>query len=449
MSSKIVESKSFYIYSSSQQQNYRHIIFHRYKSPWLITNDVGLEIALALDKKESIGNIAQSISQKYEVDFTIAKNDVLKIKYDLDKQGFLKGISDYPKIKISLRTLYIQITNRCNLACSHCYVSSSPIMNTLIPTKDVIRLIDEACELGCKELLLSGGEPLTHKGIKDILFHAKGKLDISIATNGTLIDRKIAQVLAKIGVSVQISLDGTKNEHEKIRGKGTFYPLVRAIRLLQKEGLGKKIRLATTLLIDNYQKIYDIIRLTERLGIPYIKISPVHNIGRASDLEKGNYKDIYRKIYRYLCEYKKNNKDGVRIDYGALNSFFITLPEVIVEENVTCPIGKKFQIDSKGDAFSCIWVQDERYKLGNIYENSIKELLFSKKMEDACDTVVERRFKIDKCSKCRWRNLCQGGCMANPYNQKGTVWQHDDFCEHRRELYKEVFEKLLMKENNV
>ena len=64
-------------------------------------------------------------------------------------------------------------------------------------------------------------------------------------------------------------------------------------------------------------------------------------------------------------------------------------------------------------------------------------------MADVCLALVERRQKIEKCAACTWRNLCQAGCMGQALDNKGTIWDTDDFCDYRKRAYKEAFDRIL------
>jgi len=60
-----------------------------------------------------------------------------------------------------------------------------------------------------------------------------------------------------------------------------------------------------------------------------------------------------------------------------------------------------------------------------------------------CRALAERRSKIQECAACTWRNLCQAGCMGLALDNKGTIWDTDDFCDYRKRAYKEAFDKIL------
>lgn len=122
------------------------------------------------------------------------------------------------------------ITSHCNLNCIHCY-NAEKYDGTRKDVKKELT-IEEACkalnklyEGGFKEILLIGGEPLVYSKVIRLIEFARNKgLTISITTNGTLLDEKMALALINLEIkSLIVSIDGISVEtNDEIRGKGTF-----------------------------------------------------------------------------------------------------------------------------------------------------------------------------------------------------------------------------------
>jgi radical SAM protein with 4Fe4S-binding SPASM domain len=131
----------------------------------------------------------------------------------------------------SLRYLELQITNRCNLRCRHCYIGEGSHQD--LSMEQIQRVLKEFEEIQGLRLLLSGGEPLLHPffwEINDILQNQAFRS--VLLSNGTLITKEVAKKLRVH--EVQISLDGIKEGHESLRGKGTFEKTLMAIDHLQE-----------------------------------------------------------------------------------------------------------------------------------------------------------------------------------------------------------------------
>jgi len=140
----------------------------------------------------------------------------------------------------SLRYLELQITDRCNLRCRHCYLGNG--LRQDLSFNRTKRIFEEFEEIQGLRLLLSGGEPLLHPKfweineiLRDFAFRSV------LLSNGTLITQEIAKRLRVH--EVQISLDGMREGHEAIRGERTFEKAVLAIDHLQEFGI--RVSIAT------------------------------------------------------------------------------------------------------------------------------------------------------------------------------------------------------------
>jgi radical SAM protein with 4Fe4S-binding SPASM domain len=97
----------------------------------------------------------------------------------------------------------IELTHRCNLACTHCYVNlpaaDRAAQRREMTTAQILRLIDEIAEAGTLYLTLTGGEPLVRADFEEIYRHAHGKgFVLTIYTNGTLLTDKVVALFAEL-----------------------------------------------------------------------------------------------------------------------------------------------------------------------------------------------------------------------------------------------------------
>ncbi len=140
----------------------------------------------------------------------------------------------------SLRYLELLLTDRCNLKCGHCYIGDG--LHRDLSMEQIRRITWEFEEIQGLRLLLSGGEPLLHPRFWEINEILTGRAFRSvIISNGTLISREVA---GRLNVhEVQISLDGMKEGHDYLRGKGSFEKALKAIDYLQEANV--KVSVAT------------------------------------------------------------------------------------------------------------------------------------------------------------------------------------------------------------
>jgi len=187
------------------------------------------------------------------------------------EEGILESRSDRPRERQilsrpspvpSLRYLELQITNRCNLKCRHCYLGPARAVD--LPALEVGQVLRQFEEMQGLRLLVSGGEPLLHPQFGELnrMFQTV-EMRIVVLSNGTLIDRTTARDL-KVQ-EVQVSLDGMKGGHEALRGAGSFDKVVAAIRNLRQAG--KAVSVATMIHAGNVGEFDEMAVFLRDLGV--------------------------------------------------------------------------------------------------------------------------------------------------------------------------------------
>lgn len=196
-----------------------------------------------------------------------------------------------------------KLTDKCNLRCRYCglWKRNSPEMTT----KQIFNLIDES-EKDTAFVYLSGGEPLLRKDIKEIIDYIAKKDGIFtvLFTNGTLIKEKINDI--KNIDLVNISLDGPREIHDNIRGKGSFDKAIEAIKLLKEN----KIPVSTETVISNVN-IHHLKFITDfaKENKTFCSFSLVHGYKYSGDKNNdlGYSQSEFRKAVAFLKNEKKNN----------------------------------------------------------------------------------------------------------------------------------------------
>ncbi|HEY9247066.1 MAG TPA: radical SAM protein, partial [Candidatus Methanoperedens sp.] len=164
------------------------------------------------------------------------------IQYMIDEGMLLLEKSARPrKIKAmqspipSLRYLLLNITDKCNLACKHCYIGKAGKKE--IETGLFKRTVSQFEDMGGLKLMISGGEPLMHKGFWDLMDCLPShELRIIILSNGTLIGKNEVNRLSEYVDEVQVSIDGIKG-HDFLRGKGSYQKAMCGISALRDSGI--------------------------------------------------------------------------------------------------------------------------------------------------------------------------------------------------------------------
>ncbi|MGA2022622.1 MAG: radical SAM protein, partial [Candidatus Sulfotelmatobacter sp.] len=148
----------------------------------------------------------------------------------------------------------IEVTRRCPLECQHCYnnlpMGDQDARSREMTTEEHFRMLDELVEMGCFWLLYTGGEIFARKDFLEIYTYAKKKgFLITLFTNGTLINEKIADYLVEWPpFAIEITLYGrTRETYEALTMiPGSYDRCLRGIRLLKERGLPLKLKTVAT-----------------------------------------------------------------------------------------------------------------------------------------------------------------------------------------------------------
>lgn len=162
----------------------------------------------------------------------------------------------------SLRYLELQITNRCNLICKHCYLGEAG--KTDLEYDTALNIFNEFEAVQGLRLLITGGEPILHKRFWEInqKLPEYGFRSI-LLSNGTLITNDIAE---RLNVhEVQVSIDGMENGHDAIRGKGNFKKAIAGIESLKSAGID--VSVATMIHSKNTEEFENLNKLIEKMAI--------------------------------------------------------------------------------------------------------------------------------------------------------------------------------------
>jgi len=138
-----------------------------------------------------------------------------------------------PAPEPSLRYLELQITDRCNLRCKHCYIGDSS-SHELSP-EQIRNILKEFEEMQGLRVLITGGEPLLHSDFQSVNSMLTGFMVRKVLfSNGLLIT---GTLLDNLHVDeIQISIDGLEHAHDSLRGEGSFLKAMDAIALCVKKG---------------------------------------------------------------------------------------------------------------------------------------------------------------------------------------------------------------------
>jgi len=167
------------------------------------------------------------------------------------------------------RLIFWEVTKGCNLRCIHCRATATELSSpTDLSTKAALDIIDQIAAVSNPILVLSGGEPLFRSDIFQLARYATDKgLRVALATNGTLVTKEVARMIADAGVKrVSISLDGADAvTHDTFRGiPGAFDAALYGFRNLKDVGMSVQIN--TTVARHNAHQLPQVLELAKTIG---------------------------------------------------------------------------------------------------------------------------------------------------------------------------------------
>jgi SynChlorMet cassette radical SAM/SPASM protein ScmF len=198
---------------------------------------------------------------------------------------------DLPKDVPPLRAFYLYMSNSCNLACRHCwitprFVNGKPDPGDVIDVEALRDAVQEARPMGLNDVKLTGGEPLLHPRFVEIvdMLSAEG-LNLNMETNGTLLTAELARYLkdeTNLGF-VSISIDGADAEtHDAFRGvPGAFDAALRGLDFLAKAGY-TNTQVIMSVHRGNRDQVEDVVRMAAAHDAGSVKLNPVTNTGRGA-----------------------------------------------------------------------------------------------------------------------------------------------------------------------
>jgi len=327
----------------------------------------------------------------------------------------------------STRRIMWEITYKCNLRCKHCCTKAGKKSEDELSFAQVKDVLGQFPENGLNGVYFTGGEPLMREDIFDILRAAAGKkMRVSLASNGTLITKDVAKRLVSSGVnSVHVSLDDIRPAyHDAFVGKeGAFDSTVLGIKNLI--GVGGVVKVDYMVTNANYPQIEEFLEFVRKLGVKYVIVSSVFNVGRA----KGNKKLFLNKrerseVDRTVVNMKKKYSGTLNLYYARSTVQGKSLPLTV------CPGGKHwFHLDGIGNMSPCSYVtkEDKSFMAGNVKHERLSEILSSDKIKKF-RALVKERGNLNECASCELRNECGFGCPVLSKIESGSYENLDSLC---------------------
>ncbi len=294
---------------------------------------------------------------------------------------------------------WLEVTDRCNLACIHCYNGSARESGKEMSFEHFQFAVGELKNIGVDKIQLIGGEPLLHKDLRRMISYCRDRFSfLEVFTNGTLIDEQWGDIFKEYAVNVAVSVYSyDPANHEKVtRSAGSHAKTERGLMLLKERGVPFRtacIRMAGIEIGRRNTALYDL----------SCRQSAVRLSGRAS------LKLLDRELIQKKLITKKTFSSPVN------EQFFKTMA------GLNNCFSRRLYIAADLDVYPC--VMERRLKHGNLRDAGLATLLKREIMtlgKDEIEVCCDCEFRY-ACFDCRPDSLRKGiydrpwYCTYNPY----------------------------------
>ena len=332
---------------------------------------------------------------------------------------YFRTIAKYPSKKC-----LIQLTERCNLHCEHCFVSAECDGEILDFDKFQKHIVPQLVRNNVKKVTLTGGEPFVYPKLIDVIRALDDRdIDICICTNATLITRDfLVQIKNCKNIHFNVSLDGfSEASHGVFRGNNNpkvFQTIIRNIELLGEMRLLNGILVTPNIYakIEEYEKICE---FAKKNYAKYVLMNPLSEFGRGE-------KNI--KLAMGNTQMEKIRDSTQKYSDDEMEVIYIRFPNKENKPLSKCVAGKIMYIFTSGDIAYCPYL---------VFASGDKDSLYSREdfiIGNIFDTDFDWEEKLEKyrlplgdkevCIDCNER-MCQKGCYAARIS-KGKLLSESD-----------------------
>jgi radical SAM protein with 4Fe4S-binding SPASM domain len=336
------------------------------------------------------------------------------------------------------------ITNQCNLRCLHCYQSDYDKDN--LPLEGLLNILDQYIGLLKKwnikgHINITGGEPLLNGNLVSLLekiSSCREYCKFAILSNGTLINNDSAKLLKRFGCEFfQISVEGGKETHDKIRGTGNFEKCIEAIHVLRKNRIKTMVSFTSSKL--NAAEFDDVARFCRKHKVDVLWTDRYLPLGQGKAMlnelmQPHELKAFFSKVYKWHNKLHKSwfSRTDLRM-HRALNFLTTEAHNCNCYAPYRCSAGRSLiTILPDGNLVPC---RRMPIIVGSVLESSIEELYEKSRLLKMLRMNSKPYADCDNCS--RW-NICKGGLRCLSYAFYGTPFMTDPQCFKRYTILPEA-----------
>ena len=448
-----------YVYGKDYE--YVRVSSKKYNDGVLLTNDVGNWCFLTKNEynKYKFKDLDENLFKKLK--------DNMMLIADGSIGPYAHQFNDYHWSLSKGTSLHILIpTLRCNFTCRYCYAYRA---HEDAPEKDMTEdTVDKTIDFIFKtpsdnyNIEFSGGEPLLRFDlVKRAILRAKKlaedkskKIQISIITNGTLLNKEVMEFFREHYVGICLSLDGPEDLHDNNRrftkgNRPSYSSVIQTINMLKDAGC-PSLNALPVIIKDSLPRWKDIVDEYMGHGFSVLSFKYVSRFGFASkSWDKMSYTaeeflDSWKKVIDYMIE---QNKKGVQIVENMaaviIHKFATGLNANFAELMTPCgAVTGQIAYDYDGSIYTCDEARTmDEFRIGNVFSSTYKDLVeheATKTLKSASDLSA---YHCD--TGCAWYSFC-GICPLEIYTQeKGFIT--NIASNYRHKIHQGMFEFLMDK----
>lgn len=359
----------------------------------------------------------------YETESDLIKNKIITVsglKYDL----------------FSPEALLLQwhITDRCNLRCIHCYLDKK-YQSIELPLEQLKEIFEQYISFLKKfnirgHINFTGGEPFIRGDFPDFLKYIsayKQYCSYGILTNGTIMTKEDVTLIKETGCRfVQISIEGSREIHDEIRGDGSYAKAIRMLKLLSRKRIFTYI--SFTAHRGNTDEFGSVVKAAKKTSADILWTDRLIPIGDGKNISAflmnpEEVKNFFERSYQLRRKLRWNifTRSAVSM-HRALQ--FITLHEHGIQSKpYRCNAGRGLiTVLSDGSLVPC---RRMPIIIGNLLKQNLEDLygnslLFAQLRSDKSIPI--------ECSGCRYKQSCGGGLKCLAYAYYGSPFRADPQC---------------------
>ena len=340
------------------------------------------------------------------------------------------------------------LTRTCNLKCVHCYTASEAKKYPgEIDTAKAKEVLDDLADFKVPAVLFSGGEPLVRPDLFELAAHARSRgLHVVLSTNGTLIDRPVAQKLkdlefAYVGISLDSAIPAV---HDEFRGMaGAFERTMKGFRYCRE--VGQKVGLRLTLTRHTAQNLDKLFDLIEAEGIDRACFYHLCPAGRGKDIFAPTPTQSRAAIDTIITRTNDLLSRGKRVEILTVDNHcdgpYLYLRMQRENHPRAEQVLEMLKWNGGGRYSSGVGIADIDF-LGNVHADqfsmyrsfgNVKERKFSEIWQDLSNPILaglKNRLPLleGRCAACQFKEFCAGGLRARAEISTGDPWASDPGC---------------------